>query len=156
MVFVARIIRHDLCIFWFVLFKNHFDQDLFPYCWHKFDYPGSIVYLSCSVVNCTQDALSIVLIYHTPIFRKSNFLHLLAYMSALKVSGSESSRASIFGLLLETGFSRIYLLENICRKVLYMNAQIGNFCALAAWLFGHLGTLQSAPSVGINQYIDFV
>ena len=28
--------------------KIIFDQKLFPYCLDKFDYPGSIVYLSCS------------------------------------------------------------------------------------------------------------
>ena len=38
---------HDSCISWFFLFKNHFWQKLSFYCWDKFDYPGSIIYLSC-------------------------------------------------------------------------------------------------------------
>ena len=37
---------HDLCIFLWVFFVV--DQKVFSFCWDKFDYPGSIVYLSCS------------------------------------------------------------------------------------------------------------
>ena len=51
MVFVARIVRHKLCMVYafFDCFcsKIIFDQKLFSYCWKKFDYQGSIVYLSC-------------------------------------------------------------------------------------------------------------
>ena len=50
MVFVVRIIRHRLCMIYvfldFFCSKIIFDQNLFSYCWDKFDYPGSIVYLS--------------------------------------------------------------------------------------------------------------
>ena len=42
---------HNLCIFWFFCSKIIFDQKLFSYCWEKFDYPGSIVYLSCFSKN---------------------------------------------------------------------------------------------------------
>ena len=55
MVFVARIIRHKLCIIYaffdFFCSKIIFDQKLFSYCLEKFDYPGSIVYLSCSALR---------------------------------------------------------------------------------------------------------
>ena len=55
MVFVARIIRHKLCMicafFYFFWSKIIFDQKLFSYCWDRFDYPGSILYLSCFVDN---------------------------------------------------------------------------------------------------------
>ena len=47
MVFVARVIRHKLCIFLFSCSKIIFDQKLFSYCWDQFDYQGSIVYLFC-------------------------------------------------------------------------------------------------------------
>ena len=51
MVFMARIIRHKLCMIYaffdFFCSKLIFDQKVFSYCWDKFDYPGSIVYLSC-------------------------------------------------------------------------------------------------------------
>ena len=43
---------HDLCIFWFFFCsKIIFDQKPFSYCWDEFDYPGSIVYLSCWAWN---------------------------------------------------------------------------------------------------------
>ena len=50
-VFVASIIRHELLCVFFLFFcsKIIFDQKLFSYCWDKFDYPGFIVYLSCSL-----------------------------------------------------------------------------------------------------------
>ena len=52
MVFVARMIRHKLCMiyafFYFLCSKIIFDEKLISYCWDKFDYPWSIVYLSCS------------------------------------------------------------------------------------------------------------
>ena len=52
MVFVARIIRHKICmIYAFFCSKIVFDQKLFSYCWDEFDYPGSIVYLSCLTKN---------------------------------------------------------------------------------------------------------
>ena len=35
-------------LFLIFLFKNHFFQELFSYCWDNFDYAGFIVYLSCS------------------------------------------------------------------------------------------------------------
>ena len=51
MVLVARITRHKLCMifafFLFLCWKIIFDQKLFSYRWDRFDYPGSIVYLSC-------------------------------------------------------------------------------------------------------------
>ena len=51
MVFVASIIAHRLrmiyAFFYFFCSKIIFDQKLFPYCWEKYDFPGSIVYLSC-------------------------------------------------------------------------------------------------------------
>ena len=51
MAFVARIIRHKSCILYafvdFFVQKIIFDQNLSSYCWDKFDYQGSIVYLSC-------------------------------------------------------------------------------------------------------------
>ena len=57
-VFVARIIRHKLCIIYaffdFFCSKIIFDQKLFSYCWDKFDYLGSIVYLSCSLVTAWE------------------------------------------------------------------------------------------------------
>ena len=45
---------HDLCIF-LICFcsKIIFDQNISPLCWDKLDYPGSIVYLSCSATNDT-------------------------------------------------------------------------------------------------------
>ena len=49
MVFVARIIRHTLCMI--SAFFDFFVQKLFSYCWDKFDYPVSIVYLSCSIAK---------------------------------------------------------------------------------------------------------
>ena len=53
MVFVARIIRHELCmIYAFFCSKIIFDQKLFSNCWDKLDYPGSIVYLSCLALFC--------------------------------------------------------------------------------------------------------
>ena len=52
MVFVARIIRHELCMIYafldFFCSKIIFDQKNFPSFW---DYPGSIVYLSCLYLN---------------------------------------------------------------------------------------------------------
>ena len=58
MVFVIRIIRHKLCmIYAFFLFfcsKIIFDQKLFSYCWDEFNYPGSIVFLSCFRCHCFQ------------------------------------------------------------------------------------------------------
>ena len=45
---------HDLCIFWVFCSKNHFWPKLFSYCLDKFDYPGSIVYLSCLFTNCSM------------------------------------------------------------------------------------------------------
>ena len=54
MVFVASIIRYKLCMMyaflWFFCSKIIFDQKLFSYCCDKFDYPGSIVYLSCWIL----------------------------------------------------------------------------------------------------------
>ena len=51
LVFVARIVRHTLCMIYayfdFFCSKIIFDQKLFSNCWDKFYYPGSIVYLSC-------------------------------------------------------------------------------------------------------------
>ena len=56
MVFVASIVRHKLCMsyafFIFFCSKIIFDQKLFSYCWNRFDYPVSIVYLSCCFQNC--------------------------------------------------------------------------------------------------------
>ena len=52
MVCVISIIRHRLWIIYefFDFFCSNiiFDQKLSSCCWDKFDYPGSIVYLSCS------------------------------------------------------------------------------------------------------------
>ena len=45
---------HNLCVFWFFLSKLIFDQKLFSYGCDKFDYPGSIVYLSCWTLNIYQ------------------------------------------------------------------------------------------------------
>ena len=54
MVFVANISRHKLYIiyvfFYVSLFKIILVQKLFYDCCNKFDYPGSAVYLSCSMV----------------------------------------------------------------------------------------------------------
>ena len=50
MVFVASIISHKLyIIFFYYFFRSNiiFDPKSFSFCWDKFDYPGSIVYLSC-------------------------------------------------------------------------------------------------------------
>ena len=47
MVFVARIIRHKLCMIYAFLelfCSKKFWPKLFSYCWDKFDYTGSIVY----------------------------------------------------------------------------------------------------------------
>ena len=38
---------HNVCIFLFICSKIMCDQKLFPSCFDKFDYLGSIVYLSC-------------------------------------------------------------------------------------------------------------
>ena len=38
---------HNLCVFWFFCSKIIINQILFVYCCNNFDYPGSIVYLSC-------------------------------------------------------------------------------------------------------------
>ena len=55
MMFVAKVIRHELCMIYaffdFFCSKIIFDQKLFSYCLEKFDYPGSIVYLSCSALR---------------------------------------------------------------------------------------------------------
>ena len=37
----------NLCVFWLFFSKITFYLKLFSYCFDKFDYPGSIVYLSC-------------------------------------------------------------------------------------------------------------
>ena len=62
MVFVARMIRHKSCIFYayfyFFCSKSIFDQKLFSYCCNKFDYTGSIIYLSC----CSR-SLSFIFIF---------------------------------------------------------------------------------------------
>ena len=39
------------CLVLFFCSKIIFDQKLFSYCWDKFDYPGSIVYLSCLTLS---------------------------------------------------------------------------------------------------------
>ena len=65
MVFVARIMRHKLCMIhaFFVCSKIIAKgQKLFSYCWDKFDYPGSIVCLSCFAWNL-QNGPSILLIF---------------------------------------------------------------------------------------------
>ena len=48
MVFVARMIRNKSCII-YAFFDYFFQKSFFTrnYCYDKFDYPGSIVYLSC-------------------------------------------------------------------------------------------------------------
>ena len=43
---------HDIYIFLFFCSKIIFDQKLFSYCFDKFDYRGSIVYLSCLALFC--------------------------------------------------------------------------------------------------------
>ena len=51
--FVARIIRHKSWMtyaFFTFCSKIIFDQKLFVYFWDEFYYPGSIVYLSCSLL----------------------------------------------------------------------------------------------------------
>ena len=40
---------HNLCVFDLFTFLNHFKQQLFSDCCDKFDYPGSIAYLSFCV-----------------------------------------------------------------------------------------------------------
>ena len=52
------------------LFKNHFYQKLFSYCWDKFAYPGSIVNLSCFPKNLLLTQI---------IFRPSIFLSNISY-----------------------------------------------------------------------------
>ena len=65
MVFVASIIRNELCIIMgpIIFFKIIFYRKLFFDCCDKFDYPGSIVYLSCFVSEYISNLADLVNLY---------------------------------------------------------------------------------------------
>ena len=80
---------HNLCVFWLFFSKITFNWKLFSDCCDEFDYPGSIVYLSCFIYKHkvythdeanTHQKLSISLAYFL-----ASLLHVAWHLCIIKI-----------------------------------------------------------------------